>query len=112
MTLAAELATLPDRCGHGYHATQHPALCACAGPDEWTAFVNALRTATRPDQTIHQGDVRPLIQGIPHKHRGLLYRKARTSGLIAVVGKEPSSDVAGRNTDKDSRVYRWIGGTR
>lgn len=107
MTLAEYLRALPGRCaGCGMHVERQGCRCAT---DEWTVFVTALRTAARPDGLIHQGDVRPLIQRIPHKHRGQLYRRARTTGLIAVVGKEPSTDAAGRNTDKDSRVYRLRG---
>lgn len=103
MSLTAYLRTLPGRCpGCGYHiATQ-----GCGCPNEWAQFTSALKAAARPDGLIHQTDMRPLIQRIPHKHRGQLYRKARTSGLIEEVGKEDSTDRAGRNTDKDQRVYR------
>lgn len=109
MSLQEWLAAREDRCALGFAEIQHPRFCTCTHfqSDEWTQFVAALRKAARADGLIHQGDVRPLIQKIPHKHRGLLYRKARTEGLIEVVGKEPSTDTAGRNGDKDSRVYRW-----
>ncbi len=111
MTLQDWLAAREDRCTHGYAREQHPDFCACStgGASEWATFKAALRTAARPDGTIHQTDVRPLIQRIPHKHRGTLYRKARTVGLIELVGKEPSTDAAGRNTDKDQKVYRLAG---
>jgi hypothetical protein len=81
--------------------------CRCPG-GEWTVFVRALRSVARDDGTVHQGDVRPLIRGrIEPKHIGQLYRRARTLGLIADTGeREPSTDVAGRNTDKTCRIYR------
>ena len=100
------LANLGDRCAYGYAPIQHPALCACEH-SEWAVFTRALSTAARKsrDGLVHQGDVRPLIAAIPHKHRGLLYRRARTEGLLVERGMEPSTDAAGRNTDKLSRVY-------
>ena len=54
------------------------------------------------------GDVRPLIRGrIAPKHIGSLYRRARSEGLLVDTGQlEPSTDAAGRNTDKQSRIYR------
>jgi hypothetical protein len=107
MTYLDTLRADPTRCTHGYAANQHPRLCPCPGLDsEYATFVAALRTAARADGLIHQTDVRPLIQRIPHKHRGQLYRKARAAGVIEVAGKEPSTDEAGRNLDKDQRIYR------
>jgi hypothetical protein len=107
-TLTEALASLPGRCEHGNHlATQGCGLCTPVAPNsEFAIFIAALRSAAGPDGLIHQTDVRPLIQAIPHKHRGTLYRKATAAGLIDAVGKEPSTDAAGKNLDKTQRVYR------
>ncbi len=106
------LATYPGRCPDcEYHvATQgHGQECAPVAPaDEWGTFVSALRQARRPDGTVHANDVRPLIASIYSKHRGQLYRRAKSDGLIRDTGmKEPSTDVAGRNSDKEARIYEW-----
>lgn len=113
MTLTDYVANLPGRCPHGFAPEQHPQFCACTAKSadaEFAIFVAALHVAasSHPDGLISQTAVRPLIQRIPHKHRGQLYRKARTAGLIEVAGKEPSTDEAGGNTDKDQRVYRLV----
>lgn len=77
--------------------------------DEWAVFVSALRSAVGPGGFISQTRVRPLIQAIPPKHRGLCYRRAVAAGLIKPVGYEPSTDVAGGNQDKPQRTYHWQG---
>lgn len=103
------LTRLPGRCTDcGYHvATQG---CACADVGEWSIFVAALRTAA-VDGEVHQSRVRPLIRGrIAPKMIGTLYRRAKREGLLADTGRrEPSDDVAGRNTDKLDRIYMWQG---
>lgn len=98
---------LPGRCEHGFADVHHPAFCNCSERGEWVTFVRALKAAAAlsPDGLVHQTHMRPLIAAIPHKHRGLLYRKARRLGLIAEVGREDSTDRAGRNTDKAQRIY-------
>lgn len=112
MTLDAYLARRPNRCTHGYAPNQGCPDCTPVAPvigtGEWPLFVAVLRKVARPDGTVHQGDVRPLIRGrIAPKHIGQLYRRARTEGLLVDTGdREPSSDSAGRNTDKTSRIYR------
>lgn len=112
--LDAYLAEQPDRCQHGYHLTlQHPDLCDCQPPAEWPLFVAALRRAKRVDGTVHVNDVRPLIRGrIAPKHIGTLYRRAVAEGLLETIpggsGWEPSTDVVGRNSDKMSRVWKWL----
>lgn len=105
--MIANTRTLPGRCDNGFHiATQHPALCKC-GAGEWSVFVAALRTAAA-DGVVHQSAVRPLIRGrVLPKHVGQMYRRAKTEGLLVDTGdREPSNDVAGRNTDKLDRIYR------
>lgn len=105
---ALGLATLPDRCDLGFHITQHPHYCACRDLTEWVIFRTAVREVTRPDGTVHVNDIRPRIRGrIEPKRVGSLYRRAKAEGLLVDTGrKEPSSDVAGRNRDKDARIYR------
>lgn len=76
---------------------------------EWSTFTSALKQAVGPGGFISQTRVRPLIQAIPHKHRGQLYRRAVKAGLIAPNGYEPSTDVRGRNTDKPQRTFLWCG---
>lgn len=118
MTLDAYLATLPDRCEHLYARNQGCPTCVPVAPDqgkagaagttdEWSLFRGTVLAAARPDGTVHQGDVRPLIRGrIAPKHIGSLYRRARSEGLLVDTGQlEPSTDTAGRNGDKTSRVY-------
>lgn len=77
--------------------------------DEWSVFLAALRKSVRDDGTVHQCDVRPLIRGkVAPKSIGTFYRRAKSCGLIVDTGQiEPSSDTAGRNSDKFSRIYRW-----
>lgn len=105
------LDVLPDRCDHGFAPAHHPTFCECADMGEWAIFVRALRSVVRDDGSIHQRDVRPLIRGrIEPKHIGGLYVRARKGGLIRDTRrKEPSGDHAGRNGDKESRVYEWTG---
>lgn len=106
-TLGLDL--LPDRCEHGFHSSQralHDCTPVAPTSGDWPTFVAALKRAVRDDGTVHQTDMRPLIQSVPHKQRGLLYRRARTLGLIEEVGLEPSTDAAGRNSDKLQRVYK------
>ena len=99
------LAARPDRCAHGYAPVQHPDLCNCAELSEWSIFTRALRVAADESGHISQTQMRPLIQAIPHKHRGSLYRRATSLGLIAQDGWEPSTDAAGGNADKMQRRY-------
>lgn len=117
MTLDTYLKAAPGRCADcGFHVDYQGCRCAvdewatCTA-DEWAIFTTALRKARREDNTVHQCDVRPLIRGrVEPKAIGGYYRRARSLELIRDTGeKEPSSDVAGRNTDKDSRIYEWIG---
>lgn len=102
------LRSRPDRCsGCGYHFEKQGCRCE---DGEWSLFVAAVKQAARPDGTVHQSDVRPLYRGkVNPKHVGPLYRRARSEGLLVDTGqREPSSDVAGRNTDKLERVYRLV----
>jgi len=99
------LEALPDRCAHGYAPIMHPSLCECAELTEWAIFVRALRASADDHGEVSQTRMRPLIASIPHKHRGSLYRRAVSLGLIEQTGWEPSTDAAGRNTDKQQRRY-------
>jgi hypothetical protein len=81
-------------------------------PTEWAVFLKALRTSVDDRGLISQTRVRPLIQSIPPKHRGQLYRRAMSEGLIRPDGYEPSTDLKGRNTDKPQRTYRWVAAER
>lgn len=76
-------------------------------PTEWSIFVKALRHAVDDHGLISQTRVRPLIQAIAPKHRGQMYRRAMSEGLISPDGYEQSTDLRGRNTDKPQRTYRW-----
>lgn len=77
--------------------------------DEFALFVRALRLAVDEHGVISQTRMRPLIQAIPHKRRGQMYRRATAAGLIHSDGYEQSTDAQGRNTDKPQRRYRWVG---
>lgn len=100
------LALLPGRCAHGFHVTQR-ALCEDCTPTEWDVFVAAVRQATRPDGTVRQNDIRPLVRGrIPSKSIGRLYALAYDRQFLVRIDEEPSNDVVGRNTNKNAGVYR------
>lgn len=105
------LERLPGRCAEGYAPVHHPKFCRCAqfGGTEYQTFVRVLKSVRRPDGTIHQADVRPLIRGrIEAKHVGQLYRRAVGEKIIDWTGRrEKSDDVIGRNSDKLERVYVW-----
>lgn len=92
----------------GAHVAPQPrdATLGAITPEEWACFTAALRAAVDADGLVSQTRVRPLIQTIPHKHRGQLYRRARREGLLVEVGREDSTDHAGRNEDKSQRLYR------
>lgn len=107
MTLDTWATTHPDRCSLGFAAAHHPTFCNCSDMGEWVVFTTALRSAARPDGTVHQCDVRPKIRGrIAPKHIGPMWRRARSEGLVRDTGeREPSNDSAGRNTDKLDRIY-------
>lgn len=102
------LGRFSDRCADGFSLEhQHPQLCQCQSGDEWSIFTAALRQVARPNGEVHQDDVRPLIRGrIEAKHIGMLYRRAKSEHLLTYLRKEPSGDVAGRNTHHDSPVYQ------
>jgi hypothetical protein len=107
MTLLDYLTTLPGRCEScGAHLAAQG--CRCGG-DEWSIFTRALRAAADDTGHISQTRMRPLIQAIPHKHRGTLYRRATSLGLIRQDGWEPSTDAAGGNADKQQRRYVLVG---
>ena len=110
MTLDAWASSRADRCpGCGHHvATQG---CHCAG-SEWAVFVRALRKAAdaSPDGRVHQHLVRPLIRDrMEPKAIGRAYSKARRERLLVEVGREPSRDERGRNTNKWDPYYELRG---
>ena len=73
---------------------------------EWSIFTAALRLARRADNTVHQCDVRPHIRGrIEPKHIGILWRRAKSEGLVVEVGHERSNDTAGRNAGRMEPYY-------
>lgn len=105
MNLSEWLRSQPGRCaGCGYH--QPTQGCHCEG-GEWRTFHEAIRAVAEPDGTVHQSAMRRLIRGrIEPRHIGTLYRKAKAEGLLVDTGaREPSDDVAGRNSDKLDRIY-------
>lgn len=107
-----------DRCGHrlyGADVIARATVCiecerkACMPKfDEWATFKRALRTAADADGVVSQTRMRPLIQRIEHKHRGLLYRRAVSERLIVPDGYEDGTDTKGRNSDKPQRRYRLV----
>lgn len=105
-SLAAYLRTLPDRCPDclAHVPTQgHNAGCTA---DEWTLYRHALRAAADSSGVIHMAALRPLTQGIHHKHRGQLLARAERERLIVSIGREPSTDLAGKNGNKTDRIFR------
>ena len=114
MSLETWAKSQPSRCDHGYAPNQHPDACACDhGPSEWDIFREALARAVDPSGVVHQSAMRPLIRGrVTPKQIGSYYRRAKNEGLIRDTGdREPSNDVAGRNTDKLDRIYVLVGAT-
>ena len=107
-TLDAYLAARPDRCPLGFHLSQHPHFCGCTDMSEWAVFLAAVRAVVRDDGTVHQCDVRPKIRGrIQPKHVGILWRRAKSEGLVAEAGHERSDDLAGRNAGRMEPYYSW-----
>ena len=77
--------------------------------DEWALFVAALDIATHPfDRTICQTILRDKCRdSIPPHKVGPFTRRALAEGLIEWRGEwEPSTDKAGGNTGKPTRIYR------
>lgn len=109
MTDTLGLERLPNRCSNGYDLGPQHRFCTCTEKpaDEWSIFQAAVRRATRPDGTVSNNDLRPHIQAIPHKHRGLMYRRATSAGLLRLIPdrSEPSTDSRGKNTDKSANFY-------
>jgi hypothetical protein len=104
--LEQAIRTHPGRCQScGYHVPTQG--CRCPGGD-WVVFRDALLAVADKQGVIHQSAMRRLIRGrVPSKSIGQFYRRAKSEGLIVDTGeREPSDDVAGRNSDKLDRVYR------
>lgn len=112
------LEVFADRCGFGYAPVHHPDFCGCQEMSEWVVFTDALArvavtstTCRRPrcdvsGTHVHQDAMRPIIRGrIEPKHIGLIYKRAKSEGLLKPADKEPSGDTTGRNTHHDSPVY-------
>ena len=106
LTLDQYLTGRPDRCAYGFSPNQHPGACECEHSD-WHVFTRAIRSAMKDNGEVSQNDIRPLIRGrIDPKRIGQLYRRARSEGLLVEVRREPSADVAGRNSHHWQPVYR------
>lgn len=107
MSTTLNLDRLAGRCAHGFDIkAHHPALCNCTEGSEWATFLAALRAACDDQGRVSQTRMRPLIASIPPKHRGQLYRRARSEGVIEHIGWENSTDLDGGNGDKQQRLYR------
>lgn len=86
---------------------------------DWTPFAeedrNTIARAIRDDAEAHDGHVsanrvRRVIGGKVHPRRvGPVYRALCLQGVIAPEGWEVSDDLAGRNSGKPCRTYRWVG---
>lgn len=113
MSLATVLAADPERCAQGFHLSQHPRWCGCTEGTEWAIFLRVVQECVRADGLVHVNDARPKLRGrLEPSHIGQSWGRAHRDGLIAHHGWEPSTDVAGGNSDKLARVWRWIGGVR
>ena len=101
----------PDRCDDcGHHPPTQGHGKDCAPVDsreaEWRLFLEVLDQSAGIDGLVHQDAIRPHLRGRVHpKHIGQLYARAKRQGLLVQVGKEPSTDAAGRNTHHDSPIY-------
>lgn len=90
--------------------------CDCAraavlrAVDPWALFVRVLRAKVRPDGTVHVNDVRELLRGRIEPHKlSSLWREAKSAGLIAHHGWEPSTDERGRNDHAPARIWKATG---
>ena len=99
------IAQRTDRCAAGYAPAQHPGACQCGADDEWAIFRRALSQAVDSDGVVRQGAVRPLIRSIPPRKVGPCYARAKREGLLVEVGREQSTDLAGKNGHHWSPVY-------
>lgn len=82
-------------------------ISAAGVSDNWPAFLAVLRQAVRPDGTVHQSDVRPLVRDrFAPKVIASLYRRARADRVLVEIGTERSNDVAGRNAGRHEPYYR------
>ena len=105
MTLGTWAASQPGRCPAGYASQQHPDLCACGAADEFAIFRRALLKAVDSEGVIRQGAVRPLIRSIPPRRVGPCYARAKREGLLVEIGREQSTDHAGKNGHHTAPVY-------
>lgn len=119
MTLDTWAAEQSDRCIHGYHTTQHPSLCPCAGLAA-KAKGQAIATAAHPtDRAKVEAAVRQLassgrpfsandaraIHGVRGGVVGATFTALRTEGVIRACGDETSTDAGTHG----HRIFRWIG---
>lgn len=120
MSLETWARAQPDRCGHGYAATQHPELCACAGvarrdlalaavevhatDDDRRRIDSAIRTVAARGKPFSANDIRHLVADVPGPLMGARFQAAARAGLIRRVGYVTSTKA---NTHAHP-VTEWI----
>lgn len=103
------LAHLPGRCPDcEHHVPTQGCHCPESNTTEWSIFLQALRTAVRPDQTVHACDVRPLVRDrVAPRTISTFYRRARAEHLLDEAGHERSDDVRGKNAGRLEPFYTY-----
>lgn len=117
--LRTYLATFPDRCDHGFHVTQHPQFCTCAGLKA-KARGQAIATAAHPaDRAKVEAAIRQLAsRGVPFSANdaraihgvkggvvGATFTALKNEGVIRTCGDETSTDEGTHG----HRIFKWIG---
>lgn len=126
MSLAADLAALPGRCGHGYAGPQHPALCDCttavslkirgiratndASAQEVKDRVDAaIRRLAATGREFSANDMRADLAGITGPIVGGRFNAAASAGLIKKSGNRVRSNLASTHSHE---LLCWIGVTQ
>lgn len=119
MTLTTWATTQPNRCHHGYAATQHPDLCSCAGlkakargqsiataahPDDRSRVEAAVRQLAARGKPFSANEAR-LIHGVRGGVVGATFTALKNEGVIRACGDETSTDAGTHG----HRIYRWEG---
>lgn len=77
--------------------------------DPWAFFVQVLRAKVRPDNTVHQADVRPVLRGrIKPQQISSFWRQAQSRSVALIRQTDAvdrSDDVQGRNAGRPEPVY-------
>lgn len=115
LSVAAYMASLPNRCAKGFHlTTQHPQLCDCidavpvappaalrdaalsavnssASPDDRARIDAAIRRLASAGGEFSANSVRDLVPDVPGPLMGARFQAAAKAGVIVRTGYVPST---------------------